>query len=287
VEVGIAYEFGSFALSCHPDAFALNPDVTEGAVFDLKALYSPVDIAEQNWQLAGNAVLLRRAYPTLRKITVYLCQPRNDEDEGFPRVSSAVVENIDALESELVKRVEESLANPMAVEASRKSCAWCSAATQCPATKQKRDHMKITLTAEQVAAIQESPDDATLAEWVIAAKILARPIEDAEKLAKERIAACGSITAPDGTRIGQKVTRGSWTVPDMPRFMAALRRLLPSDESLARVVKPRMTEIKDEIAATQNIPKNSKVGTCAESVFKDHLAPLAEQGERRTFTFGP
>lgn len=285
VETGIAYQFEKFALSCHPDALALSPDITEAIIFDLKAGYDPVDVAEQNWQLAGNAVLVKRAYPTVRKVTVYLCQPRNDEDEGFPRVSSAEVTDIDALTAEVESRVNAAIEDPMTAEASRKACAWCAAATQCTATKQKRDEMKIKLTQEAVLAVKEMPDDATLADWIIASKILARPLKDATELAKDRIAEVGSITAPDGTRIGQKVERGSWTIPDPVKFFAAMRRFFPNDDAIARVTKPKMGDIKDELAVAMNIPKNSKVGTCAESVFKDNLAPLAEQGERRTFTF--
>lgn len=285
VEVGIAYEFDRFILSCHPDTLALSPDVTEGMIFDLKCGYDPVDVAEQNWQLAGNAVLLKRAYPTLRKITVFLCQPRNDEDDGFPRVSSAVIENLDALVSDIEARLNTALDNQMEIEPSLTACKWCDAATQCPATIHNRDVMKLKLTPELLAKIKREPDDATLAQWVIAAKMLARPIEDAEKLAKERIEATGGITAPDGTRITQKVTRGSWTVPDPLAFFRALREMFPHDESIAKVTKPSMTRIKDEIADTMNIQKNSKVGRCAETEFQEKLAPLAVQGERRTFQF--
>ena len=89
----------------------------------------------------------------------------------------------------------------------------------------------------------------------------------------------------DGTVITRTVTRGTWTVNDPQAFFNAIRETLTSDECIARVVKPSMTALKDEIAKVMNVPKTSKNGVSAASVFDSTFAPLATQGVRNLVQF--
>lgn len=286
-EAALAYEFDRFDLSGHIDCFAISPDATEAIGFDLKTGYIPVEPADNNEQVFGYACLLLRAYPTLRKITFYIVQPRNDEDEGFPRISPPMVMDGELLGHALAvleQRVNAALDNPLEVNSGRVQCRWCPAAMQCPATIGERELMKIKLTPEQVAAIKRTPEDKTLADWLISAKTLAQPIEDARELASERIKANGSITATDGTTITQKIGKGAYKVLNAIGLWATLVELL-SEERRIRCMKFSMTSIKDEIAEELNVPKTGKAAVTAESVFDAKIRTHVEQGERRTFQF--
>jgi len=84
------------------------------------------------------------------------------------------------------------------------------------------------------------------------------------------------------TRVTQK---GAWKVNDEQAFFRAMREVLPADEQLARVTKPSMTALKDEIAVALKVPKTSKNGVSAASVFDSTFAPLATQGVRQLVQF--
>ncbi len=285
-EMSVSYEFGRFILSGHPDVVAINPECTEFAVDDFKAGYIPVDIAENNWQLLCYAALLKRAYPTLQKGRLRIIQPRNNEDDGFPRISEATIENIDTAIAGLEARINAALDNQMEVNSGPVACRWCPAALQCPAVIQEREIMKVTLTPDLLSAVKREPNDATLADWMISAKVLSRPIDDATDLAKERIAKTGGIVAEDGTVITAKTENGAYKVPDPEKFMVALRTLLPDDSEIAKVVTFSQTRIKERIAEIMQIPKTgTRAAVTAESVHAAHLRPLVEQGTRTKLVF--
>ncbi len=288
VEVPLAYEFDGFALSGHIDALAMSPDGAEAIIFDLKTGYDPVDPADCNEQVFAYGCLIARAYPEVKKITAYIIQPRNDEDEGFQRVSDPMVlegATLGASLFTLESRVGEALKNNMQVNSGAKACLWCPAAMQCPAAIADREFMKIQLTEETLASIRATPADSTLADWVIAGRILARPTEDAKAIAKERIAAVGSITSTDGVVITAKSGPGSYKYPDPVAYIKQLRVLLPRDEDLARAVNPSISKAVEVIAEVNGIPKTSKIGQSATAIVNGALKPLAIQGERVTLQF--
>ena len=275
----------AFTLSGHIDALAMSPDGTEAIGFDLKSGYDPVDIAEYNWQILAYIVLLLEAYPTLKKVTFYIVQPRNDEDEGFERVSSVSREATPALRETLIAHVAESLRNSLELKAGKQQCNWCAAAIQCPEAKAKRQETQMKLTPEHIAAIKAVPDDKTLADWVIASRILSRPMDDAASLAKERIRQNGLLNGSDGTRITVKTSAGSYSFPDPVAFYRKTRELLPDDAAYAATVKPSVTKTKEAIAKAFDVPKTSKKGDSAEAIFDGALRPLCEQGTKETFVF--
>jgi len=287
VECEIIESFDTFTLSGHIDSVAISPDATEAIGFDLKTGYDPVDTADENWQILGYSVLLLTAYPTLRKITFYIVQPRNDEDEGFQRVSSVTLDGatLAGAPASLAKAIAASMARADEVETSMKACKWCSAAIICPAANALKDLMKAKLTPEFLATVKATPDDAALGEWVMSSRMLNRPMEDAEKLLKERIKANGHATAADGTVITIKEEGGSYSFPDPGAFYRATREIIADDDKYASTVKPSTTRTKEVIAEVMGIPKTSKRTASAQSVFDDKLRPLAVQGVREKLVF--
>lgn len=276
-----------FTLSGHIDCLALNADATEAIGFDLKTGFDPVDPAEENWQMLGYVVLLLQAYPTLRKVTFWVVQPRNDEDEGFQRASSVVIEG-DRLRNAtrtLIGELAKAINNRMEVNTGIKACKWCPAAMQCPAAIELRELMKAHLTPELLAAVKVTPDDPALVEWVIAGRTLNRPIEDAEAMLKERIRQKGFADAPDGTRVTIKTQGGSYSFPDPVAFYRETRKLIPDDAVYAGTVKPSVTKTVDALAKVYGLPKSSKAGPSGRSTFDGALGPLVQQGTKEILVF--
>jgi hypothetical protein len=284
-EAALAYSWDRFNLSGHPDVVALNPDVTEFRVDDFKTGYIPVDIAEQNWQLLVYACLLKRAYPTLRRGKVRIIQPRNDEDEGFPRVSEAMIEDIDKATAGLEARINAALDNAMEVNSGMAQCRWCPASIQCPALQLELEHMKATLTPESLARVKREPNDAQLADWVIAARTLNRPTEDATAMLHERLDKQDSIAAGCGITITRKIQKGSYTIDKPVEFFKAAKEILVTDEHMAAAYKPSMTRLVDEVATVMDIPKGGKASVTAQSVVDGRFKPFVTQGEKRILQF--
>lgn len=284
-EAELSQEFDRFTLTGHPDVVALNPDVTEFKIDDFKTGYAPVDIAEMNWQLLAYAVLLKAAYPTLLRGKVRIIQPRNDEDEGFPRISEATIDDIGAATAGLEARINAAIDNAMTVNSGQSQCRWCPVGCQCPALQLDQQIMKLQLTPEALAAIKSEPNDALLGDWVITARTLARPTEDATAMLHERLDKVPALVAGCGTQITRKIQRGSWSWPDPLKTYQAVKALLPSEASQAKAFRPSTMMIKDQIAETYGCPKTGKAPTTAEGLFTAHIAPTGEQGTRNLLVF--
>lgn len=276
-----------FILSGHIDCLALSPDATHAIGWDLKTGYDPVDCADSNWQILGYCVLLKRAYPSLQSVTFYIVQPRNDEDEGNERVSVVTITDLDAAVATLAAKITDAISRPLELNTTIKGCKFC-VGCSCPAIRAKQEEqkrMKLIMDEQLLAGLKPAPDDATLADFVIGAKELAKPTEDAKAMINERFDKADRMVASDGTVITRSQQNGSWTVKSPVEFYAAMRELLPADDAMARATKPRMTELKNEIAAAMKIPKTSSVGVSAASAFEAKFKPLAEQGVRNILHF--
>lgn len=300
VEAALAYEFARFILSGHIDALALNPDATEAIGWDYKTGYVAVDAADFNEQVLGYIVLLLRAYPKLRKVTFYIVQPRNSEEDGLERVSCVVIEGdvLAACVEGLDQRICAALDAPMELNSGRKQCAWCPAAVAvlksnpnaifiCPAIAAELDTMKLTLTPQKLAELRTAPNDGELGDFVISARTLTRPIEDAQALLHERIEKNGYVDAACGTRITVKTGAGAYKVPNPPAFYKALGELIQDPVKRAGALTFSMTRAQAVIAEVFDVPKTSSKPdvTSAESIFDAKLRPLTEQGTRKTLIF--
>jgi len=288
VEGYFAYDMGCCFLTGHPDCFAINPEVTEAVGFDLKAGYIPVEIAERNWQMLGYVVLLLLAFPTLRKVTWYIIQPRNDVEEGFPRISSVTIEDerLDNAIAYLTAKIADALSRQMELNSGRVQCKWCDAAgPQCPCTSKLLDFMRYTMTPQEVAKIHKEPDDAKLGDWIIGMKTLDRPTKDLTDLLHKRLDTQTEIIAGDGTRITRTIENGSYSVPDLAKFWDAVEGMVTDKYQMARAVDWSMGKLKAVIAEVFNCPKTGKAELTAEGIFDAKLRPLVEQGKRRKLNF--
>ena len=288
VEESYAYEFGRFILSGHIDCAAFSPDGTEAIGFDWKTGYVPVDVADLNEQVLGYIILLKRAYPKLRKITFKIVQPRNDEDEGYPRVSFVTIEfpeGDETIVSNFEARMTAALDQPMELSTG-KHCRFCPASLQCKAQLLELERMKATLTPEDIAKVKAEPDDGLLGDWILSSKALGESFDKAKELLCERLDAKGYVDASSGVRITQVFQGGSYSFPHPYEFYEKLCGLLPNPQQRAKALSFSVTRTKDQIAEVMGIPKSGKKApVTAETVFDAALRPLVVQGQRRKFIF--
>lgn len=296
VEFGWSYEFDQFILSGHPDVMGMSPDGKRMKIIDWKCGRIPVDHAESNEQSCSHVVLGKRAFPEVEEIEFTFCQPFNDEDEGFQRITSVTVSDLivegvgerapmlDGLVQVFEQRINAALANPMALSTGN-WCKYCAAATQCPAIIALRKLMKLSMTPEELAAITATPNDAVLGDWAVDAKTLAGPIKDATELLHARLDKVTSITAGSGVHISREIQRGAYEVLDAPQFYREVCTLIPEPAKRAGVLSFSMTRLTDTIAEVLGIPKTGKAANTAEGVFDAKLRPLVKQGERRLLRF--
>ncbi len=283
VEVGFAYEFDRWILSGHIDLLAISPDGTQSRAIDWKTGRDPVDPADNNEQVAGYIVLQKRAWDELNRCVFQICQPRVSEDDGFERVSTVIVDTLPELVLSLDQRICTAMGNAMKLKTG-KQCKYCIGCS-CPAIQAEQEFMELTMTPEMLAKIKKTPDDALLADFVIIGNRLEKPLKDAKELLHKRLDVNPVIDAGSGIRVTRKIEGGSYTIPDEKKFFEQVKELLPSEDSIAKVMKPSMTRIKDELAAVMQIPKTGQAAVTAETVFDAKLRPLTEQSERRLLIF--
>lgn len=280
VEVEMEAEFPRWKNTGHGDIIGLSPDVTEMKGIDWKTGRDPVDPADNNDQVLSYIVQAKVNWPTLTKASFDIVQPLVDESEGHQRVSSVMIEGdvLNAAVLSLDLRMMDALDHPMDLNTGRRQCRYCAAKLSCPAYIADKDNMKLTMTESQLAAIKATPDDALIAQWVMDGKLLSPGFEEAEKIAKERIAAVGSLVAPNGAVMTVKQTAGSYSVVDPIGLWKSVEETIPDPDKRALCFKPSVTAIQDAIAETHGVPKTGKMGLTAKSIFQAKQMPFMKQG---------
>ena len=207
VESEMAYEFTDFTLTGHVDFLAVNDDATQVSFADYKMGINPVDIAENNWQLAAYATLLKLQWPTLRKVTGRILQPRNAVEE---RVSELVLEGdqLEGIATFLEGRIKEALENPMRLQHSQKACRWCPAKLRCPELDTVQNESMTTMTKESLAALVAEPEEQALARICIARKLLQPRFDEGADAMRALLATKAEVVTPDGTRLFLKDRAG-------------------------------------------------------------------------------
>jgi hypothetical protein len=287
VEGYFEIEFERFILTGHMDVNAINAEGTKFIGMDWKTGYKAVIPAELNDQVLGYLVLAKKSWPTIELGKFIVGQPRNSEEDGFQRISIVELDG-DALQAcvvDLERRVNAALDDPMTVDSGMLQCTWCAAAgPQCPAWMLHHDFMKAQLTPEILASIKAVPDDARLADLVIASKTLAKGMEDAKDMLIERIKSQQAVIASDGTRITTKTTGGTYEITNPEGCWAAVQSVVPADR-IPKVVKYSKENLIDEIATAQNIPKGGNKPATATKVFDALIRPNMTQSERTILQF--
>lgn len=289
VEAELSHEFDGFTLTGHVDCvgFKVGDDQmpVEATGFDLKTGTEIVDEAEQNAQVLGYMVLLKLTYPTLRKITFAICQPRNNPDEGQERVTWATLEG-DALDRAvhyLAREIRTALAAPDQLNSDGwKQCRYCPAADQCPALAADIEHMKMTLTPELLANIATEPSVARLLEIELARKKLAPLFERAKDALKARVQADGGEIIEGGVRIYTEERNSGRKIIDNKAATEALSAL--PDERFHRCYEFRPAAIEAVLAEDESertgakVPVESKARgkVSGKSLYADRLGALTE-----------
>jgi len=291
-------EFDRFILTGRMDINGVNAEGTDFIGADEKWGYKPVIAADLNDQILGYLGLAKKNYPKLTSAKFKLYQPRNSEEDGFQRVSSVSLdgEQLNDCVTFLNDRINAALDDPMTVNSGMLQCSWCPAAAArlidgegslvCPAIRQEFENMKAILTPQFLATIKTDAPDATLVDLLIASRTVNRAVEDVEAILHERLAANGSATATDGTRVTQKITGGAYKVTNPEGAWEAVNSLVPPAR-MPFVVKYSTTEIVDEIADAQKIPKGGKAAVTGKTVFDSVVRPHMEQSQRKLFVFAP
>lgn len=276
VEVEMEFEFGRWVNQGHADVIGISPCGTKAKQIDWKAVRIPVDPADNNEQVCSYLSLAKLSWPSLTEAEGQICQPRVSEEDGVERVSRVTVTDLDAMIASMDRRICTALDNAMCLKTG-KQCTYCIGCS-CPAIQAEQEYMDLMLTPEILAKIKRTPDDALLGDFVIIGRRLAKPIKDATEMIHERLDRVGYVDAGCGSRITRETRCGAYSWPDPLAAFKAVKELLPSDESLAKVMTPSVTRIKDEIAEIMKIPKTGASAVTSEGIFDAKLRPLCEQG---------
>ncbi len=288
VEAEFKHSFARFDLSGHIDTFGITADATEAIGFDLKTGSVVVDEAKDNAQVLGYIVLLALAYPTLRKITFAVVQPRNHEDDGEQRVSMITLEGEQIAQA--VAYVERTLNTAIDEEMTvnsdgGKQCRYCPAALQCPAVEADLSHMKMTLTPEYLNGIAAEPTIDRLLAVALAGRKLSPLLKDAADILKQRIRDKGEQTV-DGYRVFVQSQPGIRVVTDNAKARVQLGDL--PDALFDRCYQFKPGEIEEVLAEHESartglkVPVDTKTAgkVSGKSMMRDRIGHVMQQGER-------
>ena len=288
VEQGFRAEFDRFILVGHMDVHTINRAGTEFHGGDWKSGYKPAVIAELNDQVLGYLGLAKREWPTLESGKFFIGNPRNSEDDGFPRLSTVELtgDQMEDCLTSLNDRVNYALDHPMETDSGLIACAWCPVGIQCPSVRETISYLKATITPEALAAIKATADDGLLGDAVIAARTIKTAVADAEELLKERIAASGAVKSYSGVTITAKTEGGQYKVTNPEGAFAAVQELIPA-ERVPHVLSYSTSTLIDEIAKANRVNKGGDADITAKTLFDIVLRPHLEQGSRTRLIFTP
>lgn len=275
-------------VTSHVDLIALSPDGRRSISADWKSGRIGADAADNNWQSASYLTQIRHAWE-VEHAKFAMVQPLIDEDAGVERVSwvEKTGAELDAMIADTERRLAVAVANRFTTNSGIYQCQYCPVnGPLCPSIRaEKEARMKAQLTKEDIERLRTGADDATLSEFVIAGRVLGKAFETAEDALKERVEATGGVVAADGTTITMTTRGGAYEVTDPDGFLGAMQRHIPTERERFDVVKPSMTKLREKIAAVKGIPKESKKGESAKSVFEAEFKPYTEQSISKILMF--
>lgn len=283
VEGSLSWEFDHFKLIGHPDKYATSPDAKHGKDNDWKTGRIPVLPAEVNWQVASYMALRERIY-SLDHLRYEIDQPWNDEDLGYQKQSHVELEG-DALRKNtttLEEYINDSL-NDAGLLSTGSHCKYC-VGLNCPAIEALLHSMKLRLTPEILARIRATPEDATLVDLVAEARILGKPIEDAEEMLKSRLETNPVLTGASGQTVQLQVQPAGFSVANPVGMYGWLKGLL-KEERLALALSYPGGKIKEQIAAELDVPQTGKASITAKSVFEGGAAAFIEPKTKKMLVF--
>lgn len=282
VEAYYRAEFERFWLEGHIDVHTISPDETEADIDDLKAGEVPVDVAEENWQLLGYAVLLKRRYPKLKRVRARIFQRSADDP-----ITHAIIDFEDGVDIEafLERKIVESLANPRQLETGYKQCRLCPAIEFCPGLRKEIESMKYLLTEEELARLQVVPDLKNLAAVAAMGRAVARPIEKILEKLKERISIEGPVQLPDGGMVRLVDSPGRRKVDHVqPAFIVLAAKI--GEDAAWKALNFSLTAAEDELVDTGMQRTSSKEGVVnAQGWINEHMNHLIQRPKIKKLLF--
>lgn len=283
VEDELIHEFAGFTLTGHADVLAFDGTGEEAIGYDLKAGAIPVDAAAENNQMLGYMALVCLCYPSVRKITWRICQPKNRPDDGYERVSEVTLEGdeitaaIDYLEGQL----NTVLKTPYFIDSEANQgaqCKYCPAALRCPALKHDLIIMKATLTEQQITEIGPDLDLNDLVLFEDCRKKFATPFDKARQAIIEKLKDNDTMSLDDGRTISVTSRPGRRSCTDPVGAYSKLREQQFEAEIEAQCVTVKLGEVEDAVAKARGIKKTSKKDENAKDVVKVEFGPYFQQG---------
>lgn len=281
VEVEMEHQFPRWKNKGHADIVGISPDGTEAIGIDWKSGRDPVDPAESNWQIFSYECLLKLTWDSLRKVTFQIGQPRVTEDDDVQRISTSVLEG-DRLEAapEVLNAARCAALDDATRLRTGKHCNYC-VGCSCPAIIAEQKLMEMTLTPEILAKIKKTPDDAALGDFVIIAKRLDKPMKAAIELLHSRLDQTAIIISGSGATITREIQGGGYEIEKPLEFYQTAKQDLVTDERMARVFKPGMTRLTDELAEAFNVNRGGKGAVTAEGMVAARYKPFVKQQQKR------
>lgn len=281
VERHFTADFEGFTLSGHIDRFSISPDGTEFAIDDLKTGENEVDQADENWQLAGYTVLLKRAFPTLQRGTIRIFQ----RSASTP-VSEAEVTDLDTIVQALEARINEALANHDLLQTGYKQCRLCPCVLTCPCLHLEIRDMKLKLTSELLAKIPAVLPLAEAAEVAAEARAIKTPIDTLISNLKERVTREGPVQLKDGTIVQIVEQAGTRTVTHPKAAFGMLATKLDEDVIWQDAISVSLTGAEDALVAA-GMQRKSKKGDVetADRFINEGMSHLIRRSTRQILKF--
>lgn len=279
VEQEFKREFPRFILTGHIDEYDINAEKTLFSINDLKTGVADVDIADENWQLAGYATLLQAKYPTLKRGVARIWQRTTTAS-----MSEAEIKDLNAVAALIESKVNEALDNLYLLQTG-KQCTNCAAIKSCPCLSAEIDFMKLTLTPEQLAEINANPDITVLGELAARARSIQGPIKRIIDDFKEQLEASGQdkLDLANGVTAELVPTFGDREITNLEVAMAfAVDKIGPA--ATMRTLSMSLSKLEDELVDT-GMKRTSKKTESASGWIKDTLGHLITRKPTKTLKF--
>ena len=228
-------------------------------VTDFKTGRTAQSKASENYQLRAYAVLVKKAYPELKKILVAIIQPL----ASGKTIAEYNEEELAAAQKEIVGIIHASQKHDAPRTPSPDACKWCRAKAICPEVRATHNEIQIIsgaivnrLTNEELVSIDDK------------AEIVEDFIEEIRKEIKSRLMSGQQIA---GRKLGKgRITRN---VSDTAAAISALSNILPSDAVMASA-KLSITSLEKAVAKAKGVS-----GKDAKATLDDALGWLIETKE--------
>lgn len=281
LEEGFSSDFGDFILSGHVDVTACSYKedaagmhwIEEAHLIDFKAGRVTVPLAHENRQVEGYAVLFFMENPELKKLSVSILQPQNDESMGNPRVTTRhfTRSQLEAQMDILIGDIRRSLQNPLLLNTGWAHCRHCPGKLICPAYIKD---MEMQLTQETFDAIESEPDLETLAKITLLSKQFSGGLDDATKLLKEKLDGAGTYEY-GGAKFTVTSRAGKRQVDDVQAYCERMSDL--PDDVYFRCILANPIKAEHELAAHLGLSKSSKKSHDAKDEMAQRFGDLISQ----------